>query len=73
MLKEYFEKLNGIASDGAVVVIKLDGLRVSTGDPKLYTLVISGGKLKDELFFHMDSENIHTLLDEGIHFYKTNS
>lgn len=71
MIDAFFNDLQEIANEGAVVVVKLDGLRKTDGDPKMFSLVISGGRLKDDDFFRKDSADFVSLLEDGIGFYRS--
>ena len=53
-----FEKM---ANEGATVVVKIDGERSPPADTGRYTVVVSGGPLKDD-FFRTDT----AVLEEGL-------
>lgn len=60
--------LERMASDGASVVIKIDGQRIPGKDSGRYTIVISGGELKED-FCRFDTETLDEALVRGILFY----
>jgi len=61
-----FERM---ADEGAVIVIKIDGLRGSSDTGK-YTVVINGGPLGED-FFRLDTSNLDEGLALGILFYSS--
>ena len=65
--------LNDIACAGGVVVIKVDGERLIAGESKIYTLMISGGKLAGDDFFRLDGDSILDLISAGSDYYLSNA
>jgi hypothetical protein len=61
-------ELEAIAQDGAVIVLKIDGER--KGDANIFTVVLSGGRLKSEDFFRMDGGDLSSLIDSALKFYE---
>ena len=64
-LECYWKNIEAIAKDGASVVIKLDG---QGSKDNFYSVVLSGGKLKDG-FFRKDGAELDLLLEELIAYY----
>lgn len=58
--------LERMGNEGAVVVIKIDGQRISENGK--YTVVLSGGPLKDD-FFHYDTATLEEGIAKAILFY----
>ncbi len=50
-----------MADEGAVILVKLDGERILKDDNGRYTVVVTGGSLRDD-YFRSDTENI----EEGV-------
>jgi hypothetical protein len=59
-----------MAAEGSTVVFKIDGERLTAGIPNIYTVVVTGGKLKEN-FFRKDSANLIEAASEAIQFYNT--
>lgn len=57
--------LDAIGRDGACALVKIDGLRTNG---KVYTVVLSGGRLGQD-FWHSDGPELQALLREAISFY----
>lgn len=66
----YFLKIEEIAKEGAVVVLKVDGDRWLSGNSEIYTVVLSGGSLDADSFFRMDGNDINSLLKSALDFYE---
>lgn len=66
----YFLKIEEIAKEGAVVVVKIDGARCLSGNHDIYTVVLSGGGLGADSFFRMDGDDIDFLLQSALDFYE---
>jgi hypothetical protein len=66
---DQLRQLEAVAKAGAVVVLKMDGQRVSEGDAKFYTLMISGGELGPDDFFRLDGQSLSDLIHEGLRYY----
>jgi hypothetical protein len=64
-------ELEMIARGGAVVVLKIDGERETDAD--IFTVMVSGGKLKSGDFFRMDGDSLSSLIDRALKFYKEHS
>jgi hypothetical protein len=62
------DELKRIAQDGAVMVLKIDGERKD--DPDIFTVVLSGGKLRPDDFFRMDGGSLSGLIDRALKFYE---
>ena len=60
--------LEQMGNEGAVVVVKIDGQRTSEDDNGKYTVVLSGGTLKDD-FFHTDTATLEEGIAKAILFY----
>lgn len=66
--RESAEKLAALtvmAQEGATIVVKADGQRAKTA---MFTVVVSGGPLREE-YFHKDSPDLGSLLEESVRFY----
>ena len=57
--------LDAIGRDGGGAIIKIDAGR---NDGRVYTVVVSGGRLGSE-FFRGDGSDLHALLFEAIRFW----
>lgn len=57
--------IDAIARDGGSAVVKVDGGR---NDGRVYTVVVSGGRLGDE-FFRKDGSDLQVLLREAVAFW----
>jgi len=57
--------LDAIGRDGGNALVKIDGGR---NDSRVYTVVVSGGRLGDE-FFRKDGSDLQALLLEAIGFW----
>ena len=57
--------LDAIGRDGGNALVKIDGGR---NDGRVYTVVVSGGRLGDE-FFRKDGSDLHALVLEAIGFW----
>lgn len=64
---ELLAAFDAIASDGAVALVKADGLRTNGA---VYTVVVSGGKLGDTPF-RKDGADLCAMLGEAIAFYRS--
>lgn len=64
----YLRRIDDLTRSGTVCVIKLDGGRLTPGDPGRYTVVISGGPLDGH--FRKDGEVLDDLLAEAIAYYE---
>jgi hypothetical protein len=62
---DFWPVLQKAMQAGAVIVIKLDGLRTGEDDPGPYSVVISGGALGDG-FARRDADSISEALAETI-------
>lgn len=60
-------ELEALAKDGAIVVLKIDGERKNNHD--MFTVVLSGGRLRPDDFFRMDGSNFSSLIDAALNFY----
>lgn len=69
---DQFERLENIASDGTVVIVKIDGARIVANEKNIYTVMLSGGCLDSEEFFRQDGDNIDQLVKAAISFYAEN-
>ena len=67
-----FSELNEIAKDGAIVVVKIDGVRVVANEPDIFTVMVSGGLLDSEDFFRKDSGDLIEAMQSAIAFYAAN-
>ncbi len=70
-IKAYLDVFDKLRSSGCVVVIKLDGQRTDK-DANPYTVVITGGNLKDD-FVNLEDDNLINVLARGIVKYVTYS
>ncbi len=61
---------DAIGRDGAVVVLKVDGVRENG---LVYTVVVTGGRLHRDAGFHKDGADLQALLREAVGFYVTNT
>lgn len=62
-----FEELRHIADKGGVFVLKIDGERDQS---KSYSVVLTGGGLGDNEYFHRDGGDLKELIDDAIsHYY----
>jgi hypothetical protein len=68
---EQFPKLREVAQDGAVFVIKIDGGRILSGEPSIYTVVISGGSLAVENFHRRDGSDLEELIKAALDHYQS--
>ena len=68
-LDSLFIELNAIARDGASVIVKLDGARTAE---LFYSVVISGGNLKED-YFRKDGGDLIPLIQEGVDYYNKSS
>ena len=61
--------LDAIGRLGVNVILKIDGERAG---PEVYTVVVSGGRLRDE-FFRRDGSDLQLLLSEAVSFFLTHA
>ena len=67
-IDQFLPVLEQIRRSGAVVVIKLDGQRIPGEDTGPYTVVISGGALRDD-FIRIDDDSLENALLYSIRKY----
>ncbi len=58
------------AGEGAAVTVKIDGERILAGIPTIYTVVISGGKLRSDDFYRCDGQDIAELVQGALDHYQ---
>lgn len=71
-IAEFWPALQKMGDEGAVVIVKIDGVRLADLHPKVYTVAVFGGKLGPENPFRLDSDSLDTAIAEAIMFYHDN-
>jgi hypothetical protein len=62
-------RIDLLARSGATFVVKIDGQREAAGNPRRYTVLVSGDVLGPEGGFRKDGEALNELLAEAIEHY----
>lgn len=57
---------------GAVLIMKIDGVRILEGNDNIYTVILSGGEISNGDFFRKDGASLNGLLGKAIDFYLEN-
>lgn len=68
---ELMTRIHHYANDGAMVLVKIDGQRVLAGNPAIYTVVVSGGKLAKHDFYHRDGVDLVELVQGALDYYQS--